>query len=159
MTLQLAVGALLCGSLFGFALAMAKVSSVTILRVLAYGIANLFRGLPELLTILIVYFGVQQLLNSAFDGKLEISAFTAGLVSLSLVFGAYSSEVFRAAYDAVPPGQIEAGKAFGMPAWLVMRRIHFPQLIKIAIPSLGNLWLVLLKDTSLVAVIGLDARL
>jgi polar amino acid transport system permease protein len=119
------------------------------------------RGLPELLVVLIIYFGSSRLLGAAaagfgHDGFVELSPFAAGVAALGLTFGAYATEIFRGAILAIPKGQVEAAHAFGMGRLLTFRRIVLPQLWRIALPGLGNLFLVLLKDTSLVSVIGLE---
>jgi polar amino acid transport system permease protein len=87
---------------------------------------------------------------------IELSPYAAGITALGLSFGAYATEVFRGAILAIPKGQIEAAHAFGMGRFLTFRRIVLPQVWRIALPGLGNLFLVLLKDTSLISVIGLD---
>lgn len=156
MTLQLAAVSLIFGIVIGLAAALAKLSPI---RWLARGVdvaTNLLRGLPELLTILILYYGVQTLFNSIFEEYVEVDGFTAGVAALSLVFGSYASETFRGAFLAIPAGQIEAAKSFGMSPWLIFRRIQLPQVWRYALPGLGNLWLVLIKDTSLVSVVGLQ---
>jgi polar amino acid transport system permease protein len=94
-----------------------------------------------------------------FDGYVDVSPFVAGFIALGLAFGAYATEVFRGAFLAIPPGQAEAARAAGMSRWLTLRRITLPQVWRFgrfALPGLGNLFLVLLKDTSLISVIGLD---
>jgi His/Glu/Gln/Arg/opine family amino acid ABC transporter permease subunit len=156
LTIKLATASVAIGSPLGLLVAVAKMSPSALVRALAYGFANLFRALPELLVVLTVYFGVQQAVDRMFGQGLEISPFMAGAASLSLMFAAYASEVFRAAYLAIPQGQVEAARAFGMTEMRILRRIRLPQMLRIALPSLGNLWLGLLKDTSLVAVIGLN---
>ncbi|RYE59642.1 MAG: ABC transporter permease subunit, partial [Rhizobiaceae bacterium] len=118
------------------------------------------RGLPELLTLFIVYYGAQILLQTVlstfgYDGRVEINAFVAGMVALAVVFSSYSSEVLLSAFRAIPRGQYEAGDALGLRRWRTMFLIVLPQLIRIALPGLTNLWLILLKDTSYVSVIGL----
>lgn len=155
-TLQLAAVSLIFGVIIGLAAAMAKLSPI---RWLARGVdiaTNLLRGLPELLTILILYYGVQNLFNAIFEDYVEVDGFTAGVAALSLVFGSYASETFRGAFLAIPAGQIEAAKSFGMSPFLIFRRIQLPQVWRYALPGLGNLWLVLIKDTSLVSVVGLQ---
>lgn len=156
LTIQIAVCSSVLGSAMGFLVMLAKVSGSSLLRVPGFWFANLFRALPELLVILIVYFGLPQMLMALSGKRVEVGPFLAGVVALSLIFSAYSSEVFRGAWRGIPKGQIEAAVASGMGPWLVLRRVQFPQIVRLSLPSLGNLWLVLLKDTSLVAVIGLQ---
>ena len=111
--------------------------------------------MPELLTLLLIYYGAQMLIQNT-GLSVNVSPFVAGLIALSLVFGAYSSEVLLAALRGVERGQIEAARSFGMNPALVFRRVRAPQMLRLALPGLGNNWLVLLKDTSLVSVIALD---
>lgn len=155
MTVGLALATLPFGLAFGLAAALAKDSHSAILRGLGEVYTTVFRGLPELLTLLLIYYGGQILIQNA-GASLSISPFVAGLIALSLVFGAYSSEVMLAALRGVERGQIEAAKSFGMPPRLLFRRVKLPQMLRLALPGLGNNWLVLLKDTSLVSVIALD---
>jgi len=156
VTLQLALVSLAFGLLIGLVLCAGKLSRHSALRATCYGIANVFRGLPELLVIFLSYFGVQIALNHLFGEGISLNPFIAGTLALSLIFGAYASEVFRAAFIALPKGQIEAALAFGLPRFRILLRIELPQVIQIALPSLGSLWLIMLKDTSMVAVIGLQ---
>lgn len=161
MTLKLAFGALLGGIALGLAGAMAKLSEFKVARGLASTYTTVVRGLPELLVVLIIYFGSSAMLTAAagwlgHDGFVELSPYAAGVIALSLTFGAYATEIFRGAILAIPKGQIEAARAFGMGPALTFRRIILPQVWRIALPGLGNLFLVLLKDTSLISVIGLD---
>jgi polar amino acid transport system permease protein len=155
MTVGLALATLPFGLAFGLAAALAKDSKSALLRGAGEAYTTIFRGLPELLTLLLIYYGLQILIQDA-GLSLTISPFAAGLIALSLVFGAYSSEVFFAALRGVERGQIEAAKSFGMSPRLVFRRVKAPQMLRLALPGLGNNWLVLLKDTSLVSVIALD---
>lgn len=101
--------------------------------------------------------GLQKLLTLLnIDANIEINAFVAGMIALGFVFSSYSSEVFLSAFRAIPQGQYEGGYAIGLSHWQTTRMIILPQLIRIALPGLANLWLVLLKDTSLVSVITLS---
>lgn len=161
MTLKLALGALAAGLVLGLLGAVGRLSAWLPARALAATYTTVVRGLPELLVVLIIYFGSSGLLTAGaamlgYDGYVELSPYVAGFTALGLTFGAYASEVFRGAILAIPRGQIEAAQAFGMGRWLSFRRIVLPQVWRIALPGLGNLFLVLLKDTSLVSVIGLE---
>ncbi|MFZ1109500.1 MAG: ABC transporter permease subunit [Rhodomicrobium sp.] len=155
MTVGLALATLPFGLAFGLAAALAKDSKAAWARGAAEAYTTIFRGLPELLTLLLIYYGAQILIQNA-GFTLSISPFAAGMIALSLVFGAYSSEVMLAALHGVERGQIEAAKSFGMAPALLFRRVTAPQMLRLALPGLGNNWLVLLKDTSLVSVIALD---
>lgn len=161
VTVSLALATLPVGLVLGFLVALGKQSSEPSLRLASNIYTTIFRGLPELLTLFLVYFGASlglQRILEAFDIKanIEINAFAAGMVALGFVFSSYSSEVFLSAFRAIPRGQYEGGYAIGLSNWLTMRKIILPQLIRIALPGLANLWLVLLKDTSLVSVITLS---
>ncbi|MGO2133158.1 MAG: ABC transporter permease subunit [Halomonas sp.] len=156
VTIQLALASGIGGVAIGLLLCAGKISRFSPLRFICFGIANIFRGLPELLVILLAYFGLQSILNEHYEGSISINPFVAGILALSLISGAYTSEVFRAAYHAVNKGQIEAAVSYGMNSYRTFVSIRGPQMLRISLPSLGNLWLLLLKDTSLVAVISLN---
>lgn len=161
LTIRLAVATLPFGLLLGLGIALAKQSGNTYLRAIGNTYTTVFRGLPELLTLFVVYNMVQLLANRIVNlvapgSSFEISGFAAGLVALGVVFGAFSSEVFLGAIRAVPKGQIEAGRSLGLSSIQAFALITLPQLWRLALPGLGNLWLVLIKDTSLVSVIALN---
>jgi len=117
-----------------------------------------FRGIPDLLSLFLVYFGLQAVLNwvgRAVGGeRLEIDAFAAGVVALSMVVAAYSSEVWLGARAAVAPGQVEAARSLGLRRGLVFRFVVLPQMVRVALPGLGNVWMVLIKDTSLISTLA-----
>jgi polar amino acid transport system permease protein len=164
LTIELALVSLGVGILLGLLTAAAKLSRNRIYRSLAQVYTEVVRGIPEMLVVLVVFFGASALLQTIaswvnYDEYIEINAFIAGVFALGLVFGAFSSEVFRGAFLAVPKGQIEAATACGMTNWQVFYRIRLPQMWRFAIPGLGNLWMVLLKDTSLISIIALDELL
>ena len=161
VTVALALATLPFGLVFGLTAALAKDSKFAAVRAAGEGYTTIFRGLPELLTLLLIYYGSQILTQNLSDWSglpvtINVSPFMAGVIALSLVFGAYSSEVFLGALRGVERGQIECARSFGMNPALVFRRVTAPQMFRIALPGLGNNWLVLLKDTSLVSVIALD---
>lgn len=161
LTIRLAVATLPFGLLLGLLIALAKQSENTYLRAIGNVYTTVFRGLPELLTLFVVYNMVQLMANRVVQmvapgSSFEISGFAAGLVALGVVFGAFSSEVFLGAIRAIPKGQIEAGRSLGLSAVQAFGLITLPQLWRLALPGLGNLWLVLIKDTSLVSVIALN---
>lgn len=161
VTVCLAIVTLPFGLFLGFLIALAKKSSEPSLRLAANIYTTLFRGLPELLTLFLVYFGlqiaVQVLLKMAgFDFYFEVNSFIAGVMALSFVFSSYTSEAFLSAFRGIPQGQYEGGYALGLSKGKTLRLVVLPQLIRLALPALGNSWLVLLKDTSLVSVIGLS---
>lgn len=161
MTIQLALTSLLISVTFGLLGAWAKLSSSRI----AVGVANAYttivRGIPDLVLIMLVFYGGQVSVNSlgAATGLwdyVEISQFIAGAGTIGVIFGAYFTETFRGAIMAIPPGQIEAGISCGMPRSLVFRHIIWPQMVRFALPGFTNNWLVQLKTTALVSVIGLQ---
>ncbi|MFN3250889.1 ABC transporter permease [Roseibium album] len=160
VTVLLAIATLPFGLVLGFLIALAKNSSEPSLKLAANIYTTIFRGLPELLTLFLVYFGVQigiqqGLKLMGFDAFVEVNSFVAGMVALSLVFSSYASEAFLSAFRGIPQGQYEGGNALGLSRYQTMTLVILPQLIRLALPALGNLWLILLKETSLVSVIGL----
>ncbi len=164
LTLQLALASLLVGIVLGLITAAAKLSRYRFYRVIAQLYTEVVRGIPEMLVVLVVFFGASALLQTVagwfdYTDYIEVNAFVAGVFALGLVFGAFSSEVFRGAFLAVPRGQLEAATACGMTPWQVFSRIRLPQMWRFAIPGLGNLWMVLIKDTSLISIIALDELL
>ncbi|SCA57799.1 histidine/lysine/arginine/ornithine transporter subunit; membrane component of ABC superfamily [Candidatus Terasakiella magnetica] len=160
MTVQVALGGLLVGLICGLLGAWAKLSPYAFFRALGQSYTTVVRGIPEILVVLLVYFGGEDIINRmaeavGYDDYIEINVFVAGVCALGLSFGAYATEVFRGAIQSVPRGQIEAGIACGMQGRQVFWRITLPQAMRLAIPGLGNLFQVLLKDTSLVSLIAL----
>lgn len=166
VTIKLAVTSLFFGMVLGLLGASAKLSSVTILRRLATVYTTVMRGIPELLLIMFLYFGSIILLNGMFEFlntkfglginiRVNISAFWAGVLALSIAFGAYATEILRMAIQEIPKGQWESAKAIGMKPIMAFFYIILPQVWSLALPGLGNLFLVLIKDTALISLIGL----
>ncbi|MBB5577098.1 octopine/nopaline transport system permease protein [Rhizobium paranaense] len=116
---------------------------------------GVIRGVPELLIILLMYFGGTAFLSMIVGRYIEINAFAAGVTALTIVFGAYAAEIFRGAINAIAPGQREAAKALGLPRWQIWLLIIIPQMIPVALPAFCNLCISLVKDTSLISVVGL----
>lgn len=160
LTVRLALVTLPFGLVIGFLVALAKDSGEPSLMIAGDIFTTIFRGLPELLTLFIVYYGGQIVLAQVFalftDTYIEVNGFMAGVVALGLVFSAFSSEVFLGALRGIPKGQYEGGMALGFSSFQITRLIILPQLFRLALPGITNLWLVLLKDTALVSVIALD---
>jgi polar amino acid transport system permease protein len=160
LTIRLAIATLPFGLLAGFLVALAKRSERAWLSAVGNLYSTVFRGLPELLTLFIVYYGGQMLLQKIVrvvsDGPIEVNGFIAGVLALGVVFSAYASEVFLAAFGGIGRGQYEAAQALGLRRLPTMILVVLPQLFRLALPGLANLWLVLLKDTSLVSVIALS---
>ena len=160
ITLAVALCSLALAMVLGLAGALAKLSRLAFLRRAASVYTTLIRGVPDLVLMLLVFYGGQLLVNrvapllGAAD-YVDVDPFAAGVLTIGFIFGAYFTETFRGAIIAIPPGQAEAGRAFGMSGWQVMRRIVLPQMVRLAIPSFANNWLVLVKSTALVSVIGL----
>jgi len=160
MTLLVSIAGLAIGGVLGSLVAWAKLSGARIAGAVGGAYAALFRGLPELLVIYFVYFGSSALLTGAanalgFEGFLGVPPFAAGALAVGVISGAYQAEVFRGAFLAIASGELEAARAMGMGRWLMFRRIIGPQVLRFAIPGLGNLWQVALKDSSLISVTGL----
>lgn len=160
LTLQLALLSLLFALVAGLAGASAKLSRSRLLRWLATAYTTVVRGVPDLVMMLLVFYGGQMLANEVTEyldlGYFDLNPMVAGVFTIGFIFGAYFAETFRGAFLAVPPGQLEAGAAFGMTRWQVFARILFPQMLRHALPGLGNNWLVLLKSTAIVSMIGLS---
>lgn len=160
MTIQLAVASVACGLVLGLLGALAKTSSSRILRLLGDTYSTLVRGVPELLWVLLIFYGsvgaVQAIGEAIGQPQLELSPFAAGVLALALCFGAYATEVFRGAILAIPRGHREAGLALGMSRRRIFWRLVLPQMWRIALPGLGNLFMILMKDTALVSVVGLN---
>jgi octopine/nopaline transport system permease protein len=160
MTLAVSLSSMVLGLVFGTLGAAAKLSGVAPARWLAEGYTTIMRGVPELLVIYLLFFGgggAVMMVASVFgyDGYIEINAFTIGTFAVAIVSGAYSTEVIRGAVLSVPRGEIEAARAIGMPRFLMFRRIMLPQVARFALPGLGNVWQLTLKDTALISVTGL----
>ncbi|WMS42684.1 ABC transporter permease subunit [Acuticoccus sp. MNP-M23] len=159
ITLLLALATAPIGLVGGFLLALARRSDRPVLRFCATAFTTVFKGLPELITLFIVYYGFSMLLawfvGLFSDAYVEVSSFVAGMIALGAVSASFASEVFMAALGGIAKGQTEAADALGISRFTTMRKVILPQLIRIALPGLGNLWLVLLKDTALVSVIAL----
>lgn len=160
VTLLVGICSLAVGLLLGLLGAWGKLSKSRV----AHGIANTYttivRGVPELILLLLVYYGtptlIQRVLTSmGRDVVIDINPFIAGVATLGFIYGAFATEVFRGAFQAIAPGQIEAARAIGMNRTLLFRRILLPQVWRYALPGLGNVWMVLVKATALVSVIQL----
>jgi polar amino acid transport system permease protein len=160
MTIKLALCALSLGLVLGLLGALAKTSPYKPLQWLGGTYSTIVRGIPELLWVLLIYFGTVQLMRNLADllgiESLELSAFAAGTIALGICFGAYATEVFRGAILAIPKGHREAGQALGLSRPRIFWRLILPQMWRIALPGLGNLFMILMKDTALVSVIGLE---
>lgn len=159
-TLSVAALALLVACVFGLMGAAAKLSEKRWAHWLADIYTTLIRGVPELVLMLLLFYGGQIAINNLADrqgwGYIDINPFMAGVLVLGFIFGAYLTETFRGAILAIPRGQIEAGHAYGLTPLRVFSRIIAPQMIRHAIPGFTNNWLIMVKATALVSIIGLD---
>ena len=157
-SLQVAVGGFGFGLLLGIAGAFGKLYGGPVTRDLLACYTTIIRAVPELVLIVLLYYAGGDLLNAALSlvslGPVDISGLVAGIFVIAVVQGAYSTEVLRGAIRAVPEGQIEAARAYGMSPLLMLRRITLPAMLPHAIPGLSNLWLIATKDTALLAVVG-----
>ncbi|MGD9912792.1 MAG: ABC transporter permease [Rhizobiaceae bacterium] len=157
-SVQIAVGAFALGLLIGTAGAYGKLYGGPVARDLLEVYTTIVRAVPELVLILLLYFAGTDLINRLLEllgyERVDINGLVAGICVLGVVQGAYATEVIRGAILAVPQGQIEAGRAYGMSPLLLMRRITLPAMLPFAIPGLANLWLIATKDTALLAIVG-----
>jgi octopine/nopaline transport system permease protein len=160
VTLLLSLTAMSIGlfiSIFG---TLSKLSDKFYVRVIADVYTTIVRGIPELLVIYLLFFGGSNAVMGmaklfGYHGYIELNAFIIGSVAVGAISGAYSTEVMRGAFLAIPRGQIDAAKSVGMSKLVLFRRVLIPQVLRYALPGLGNVWQLTLKDTSLVMVTGL----
>jgi octopine/nopaline transport system permease protein len=164
MTLSVAVVGFLFGLLFGMVAALAKLSGARPMQLLADGYTTVFRGVPDLLVIYLFYFGgsagvtaIASLFGAT--GFVGLPGFFAGTLAIGVVSGAYQTEVIRGAFLAIPAGEIEAARSYGMSGLGLVRRIVAPQVLRYGLPSMGNIWQLVLKEAALVAVVGLAVSL
>lgn len=159
MTIQLALLSLLLSVIIGLIGASSKLSSIRILRYIATAYTTLIRSVPDLVIMLLLFYSLQLGLNQITEAlqmdQIDINPFVAGVITLAFIYGAYFTETFRGAFQSVPKGQIEAAMAYGMTPWQVFHRVLFPQMMRFALPGIGNNWQVLIKATALVSIIGL----
>ena len=160
VTLAVASIGFLVGALIGTFVAWAKLSRNLIARGLADGYTTVLRGIPDLLVIYLFYFGGSAALGQiaglfGYEGFIGVPAFATGATAIGVVSGAYQAEVFRGAYQTLARGELEAARSVGMHRWLMFRRIVAPQVLRYAIPGLGNVWQLVLKESALISVTGL----
>ncbi len=160
LTVEVALLSLLIAVLLGIAAAAARLSGSVISRTVSGVYTTIIRGIPDLVLLTLIFFGGQIMVNNLGKsmgwGYIDISPFIAGVLTLGFIFGAYMGETFRGAILAVSKGEIEAGYAYGMRPVQVFVRITLPAMVRHALPGFGNNWLVLVKSTALVSVIGLQ---
>ncbi|MCO7516052.1 ABC transporter permease subunit [Pseudomonas guariconensis] len=160
MTLLVTLAALLVGALLGALVAAAKLQDNGLLRVLGDAYTTVFRGVPELLVIYLFFYGGSALVGQVgqlfgAEGFIGMPAFLVGALAVGVVSGAYQAEVYRGAFQAVSRNELEAAKAIGMPMLMRFRRIIAPQVLRFALPGLGGVWQISLKDSALISVTGL----
>jgi octopine/nopaline transport system permease protein len=160
MTLAVSLCAFVFGMGFGCLGAWAKLSGSLVARFLGDAYTTILRGIPDLLVIYLLYFGGSTAITAigralGSDGFIGVNAFLTGAVAVGLVSGAYQTEVFRGAFLAIARGEIEAAKSVGMRPLLMFRRIIAPQVVRFALPGMGNIWQLVLKESALISVTGL----
>jgi polar amino acid transport system permease protein len=147
-TVKLTLTAVVCGGLAGVALCLARLYAPTPLRLLAIGFIDIFRALPMLVVLIVIYYALP------FVG-VRFNAFTSASLALSMILAAYTAEVFRAGVEAIPQGQFEAAEALGLPFWVVLWRVVLPQAVRIATPAQTSNCVAIAKDTSLASVVAM----
>lgn len=160
VTLELALSSVLLAVILGLLGAGARLSRHRPLALLSEAYTTLIRGVPDLVLMLLIFYGLQIVLNQITEAlgiaQFDIDPMVAGIITLGFIYGAYFTETFRGAFMAVPKGQIEAATAFGFTGAQVFRRILFPSMMRFALPGIGNNWQVVLKATALVSLLGLE---
>lgn len=159
ITIELALFSVAVSVLIGLMAACAKLFASRPWRWIAEIYTTLIRGIPDLVLMMLIFYGLQIGLNAFTEQlgwpQINIDPFIAGMLTIGFIYGAYYTETFRGAFMAIPKGQIEAGVAYGFTPWQIFRIILFPQMMRFALPAISNNWLVVLKSTALVSIIGL----
>ena len=164
MTVAVSATAFALGSVLGALIAWARIGGNRPLQFAADAYTTVLRGIPDLLVIYLLYFGGSEALTAlahalGAKGFVGVNAFAAGAIAVGIISGAYQSEIFRGAYQAIARGELEAARSVGMPRFLLFRRIIVPQALRFAIPGLGNVWQLALKESALISVVGLTEML
>ena len=160
MTLAVAITAMFIGFIFSLIFTPLKITNNKILNFIGNFYTTVIRGVPELLVIYLFFFGGSAAVMFVakifgYDGYIEINAFITGAFSIGIISGAYSTEVFRGAFQSINRGQFEACKVLGLKKNLSFFKVILPQMLRLAIPNIGNVWQITLKDTALISVTGL----
>jgi octopine/nopaline transport system permease protein len=160
MTVAVSMAAFVTGILFGMVGCWAKLSGSAVARGAATAYTTVLRGIPDLLVIYLLYFGGSQAIGAAMrmfghQGFFGLNGFVVGTLAVGFVSGAYETEVLRGAYFAIPRGELEAARVTGMGRLLMLRRIVAPQTLRFALPGMGNVWQLVLKESALISVVGL----
>jgi octopine/nopaline transport system permease protein len=160
MTIAVAITAIFIGFFLAAIFTTFKLSKSKILNFVGNFYTTVFRGVPELLVIYLLFFGgsgavmyVAKIFG--YDGYIEVNAFLTGAISIGIISGAYSTEVFRGAIQSINEGQFEASKVLGLRKKIYYYKIIIPQMLRLALPNISNVWQITLKDTSLISVTGL----
>lgn len=159
ITIGLAITSLIVAVLLGVICALGKMSKIKLLRLLCQAYTSLIRGVPDLVLMMLIFFGLQFALNNITDffnmDIIEINPFVAGMITLGFIYGAYFTETFRGAYQSVSKNTLNAAIALGLSQTQVFRYVMFPLMMRFALPGIANNWLVVLKSTALVSLLGL----
>ena len=160
MTIAVALTAIIIGFLLAGVFASFKLSNNKILNLIGGFYTTVFRGVPELLVIYLFFFGGSGAVMFVakvfgYNGYIEVNAFLTGAISIGIISGAYSTEVFRGAIQSINQGQFEASKVLGLKKKIYYYKIIIPQMLRLALPNISNVWQITLKDTSLISVTGL----
>ena len=150
MTIKITAVAVSCGFIIGLIVSLARMSNFILIRLIAKCYVDIIRGTPKRVQIFMIYFALPQIIG------MRIDPYVAAVAACSINSGAYVSEIFRAGIQSVDKGQMEAGRSLGLTWWQTMRHIIIPQAFKASIPPLGNEFIAMLKDSSLVSVIGFE---
>lgn len=160
LSVALALASLAVALVVGIVVCLCKMSKNPWLRLPATAYTTIVRGVPDLVQLFLIYYGGQYLLNAISQaagwGRLDMNPFATGVIAIGFIYGAYMAESFRGGFQAIPKGQIEAARAYGMRPATIFWRISRPQMLRYALPSIGNNWLVLMKSTALVSLIQLQ---
>ncbi len=160
MTIAVSITAMLIGFSFAAIFTPLKLSKFKSLNLIANIYTTVIRGVPELLVIYLFFFGGSGAIMFVasmfgYNDYIEINAFVTGSFAIGIISGAYSTEVFRGAIQSIDKGQFEAAKVLGLSKFIQFYKIILPQMLRLAIPNLSNVWQITLKDTSLISVTGL----
>ncbi|WP_255696275.1 ABC transporter permease [Shinella sp. NM-101] len=160
LTLAVALLSMALASAVGLVLAVLALRGGFVARFLVGAYTTLARGVPDLVIMLLLFFGGERAINgvlSAFGyARISVSPFAIGVLTLGFIFGAFLTETFRGAFLSVPRGQTEAAQALGLPPRRILRLVIFPQMLPLALPGFSNTWLVLLKSTAIISIVGLQ---
>ena len=160
MTIAVAAAAMLIGFLLAAIFTSFKLSKIKVLNLIGSFYTTVFRGVPELLVIYLFFFGSSAAVMYVakifgYNGYIEVNAFITGAISIGIISGAYSTEVFRGAVQSIDRGQFEASEVLGFRRRIYYFKIIIPQMLRLALPNISNVWQITLKDTSLISVTGL----